>query len=53
MEPVVCDGSASADTLIADLCVHGVWEIQTEVLFDIRVVVTDASHIMFTAPVMF
>ena len=23
-EPVVCDGSASADTLITDLCVHGV-----------------------------
>ena len=24
-EPVVHDGSAGVDTLIADLCVHGVW----------------------------
>ena len=28
-EPVVCDGSAGADTLITDLCVRGVWEPQT------------------------
>ena len=35
------DGSAGADTLIADLCVCGVWEPQTEALFDIRVVDTD------------
>ena len=41
-EPVVHDGSASADTLIVDLCVQGVWEPQTEALFDIRVVDTDA-----------
>ena len=27
-EPVVHDGSAGADTLIADLCVRGVWEAQ-------------------------
>ena len=33
-EPVVHDGSAGADTLIADLCVR---EPQTEELFDIRV----------------
>ena len=39
----MCDGSASADTLIADLCVCGVWEPQTEALFDIRVVDTDAQ----------
>ena len=38
----MCDGSAGADTLIADLCVHGVSEPQTEALFDIRVVDTDA-----------
>ena len=25
-EPIVCDGSGSADSLIADLCVRGVWE---------------------------
>ena len=36
------DGSAGADTLIADLYVRGVWEAQTEALFDIRVIDTDA-----------
>jgi len=42
-EPVVCDGSASnSDTLIADLCVRGVWQPQTKALFDIRVIDTDA-----------
>ena len=40
-EPVVRDGSTGANTLIADLCVHMVWEPQTEALFDIRVVDTD------------
>ena len=34
-EPIVHDGSVGADTLIADLCVHWVWESQTEALFDI------------------
>ena len=34
----MCDSVDSADTLIADLCVCGVWEPQTEALFDIRVV---------------
>ena len=45
-EPVVCDGSATgADTLVVDLCVRGDCEPQTEALFDIRVVNTDAqSH---------
>ena len=43
-EPVVCDGSASADTLIADLSTCGVWEPQTEALFDIRVVDTCTIH---------
>jgi len=39
----VCDGSAgNLDTLIANLCVHGVWQPQTEALFDIRVVDIDA-----------
>ena len=28
-EPIVCDGSADADILIAGLCLHGVWEPQT------------------------
>ena len=41
-EPVVCNGYGGADTLIADLCVRGVWESQTEALFDIIVVDTDA-----------
>jgi len=41
-EPIVCGNSAGSDTLIADLCVRGVWEPQTEALFDIRVVDTDA-----------
>jgi len=42
-EPVVCDGSAgNPDTVIADLCIHGVWQPQTKALFDIRVINTDA-----------
>ena len=43
-EPVVCDGSAGVDTLIADLYVRGVWESQTKALqlFDIIIVDTDA-----------
>ena len=43
-EPVVCDKSTSSDgALVADLCVRGVWIPQSEVLFDIRVVDTDAQ----------
>ena len=49
-EPVVCDGSAGADTLITDLCVRGVWEPQTEALFDIRVVDTDARSYLARSP---
>ena len=51
-EPVVCDGSAGADTLITDLCVCGVWEPQprTEALFDIRVVDTDAQSYLAHSP---
>ena len=49
-EPVVCDGSAGADTLIADLCVRGAWEPQTEALFDIRVVDTDARSYCACSP---
>ena len=44
------DGSAGADTLIADLCVRGVWEPQTEALFDIRVVDTDARSYRAHSP---
>ena len=49
-EPIVCDGSGSADSLIADLCVCGVWEPQTEALFDIRVVDTDARSYHARSP---
>ena len=49
-EPVVRDGSAGADTLITDLCVRGVWEPQTEALFDIRVVDTDARSYRARSP---
>jgi len=42
-EPVVSDGSDGiSEPLVADLCVRGVWQPQTEALFDIRVVDTDA-----------
>jgi len=41
-EPIALDSSDGTDVLIADLCVHGAWEPHTEVLFDIRVVDTDA-----------
>ena len=40
-EPIVCDNVYSADTLIADLCVLGVWDPQTKAPFDIRMVDTD------------
>jgi len=49
-EPIVCDNSTGADTLIADLCVHEVWEPQTEALFDIRVVDTDARSYRAHSP---
>ena len=46
----MCDSSEGADTLIADLCVRGVWEPQTEALFDIRVVDTDARSYRSRSP---
>ena len=46
----MCDCSGSADSLIADLCVRGVWEPQTEALFDIRVVDTDARSYHARSP---
>ena len=49
-EPVVHDGSAGADALIADLCVCGVWGPQTKALFDIRVVDTDAQSYCARSP---
>ena len=44
------DGSSGANTLIADLCVHGVREPQTEAMFDIRVVDTDARSYCAHSP---
>ena len=44
-EPVICESSPvdpSSVTLIADLQVRGVWQPQVDVLFDVRVVDTDA-----------
>ena len=49
-ELIVCDDSGSADSLIADLCVRGVWEPQTEALFDIRVVDTDSRSYRARSP---
>ena len=39
-----------SETLIADLCVRGVWLPQAEALFDIRVVDTDAQSYLCHAP---
>ena len=44
-EPVICESSPvdpSSVTLIDDLQVRGVWQPQVDVLFDVRVVDTDA-----------
>ena len=49
-EPVVRDGSAGADVLVADLCVRGAWGPQTEALFDITVVDTDARSYCARSP---
>ena len=49
-EPVVRDASVDGDALIADLGVRGVWEPQAMVLFDIRVVDTDARSYLSHSP---
>ena len=46
----MCDESGGADTLITDLCVHGVWKAQTKAKFDIRVVDTDARSYLARSP---
>jgi len=50
--PIVCETShddlSSGDTLVADLRVLGVW--QPQVLFDVRVVDTDASSYLGRTP---
>ena len=46
-EPIVREGDVQGDNpgLVADLAVRGLWQPQTEALFDVRVIDTDAeSH---------
>ena len=38
----MCDSFTGIDILIADLCVHGFNELETDTLFDLREVITDA-----------
>ena len=47
---VVEAGDQHGETLIADLCVRGVWLPQAEALFDIRVVDTDAQSYLHHTP---
>ena len=47
---VVEAGDQHGETLIADLCVRGVWLPQAEVLFDIRVIDTDAQSYLHHTP---
>ena len=49
-EPVVADDCTDGETLIADLGVRGVWSPQSEALFDIRIINTDAQSYLTTAP---
>ena len=51
LETVVTEAEdQQSETLIADLCVRGVWLPQAEALFDIRVVDTDAQSYLRHAP---
>ena len=44
-EPIVRNGDGDSPGLVADLAVSGLWQSQTEALFDVRVIDTDAeSH---------
>ena len=49
-EPVVADDCTDGETLIADLGVRGVWSPQSEALFDIRVIDTDAQSYLSQPP---
>ena len=51
-EPVVRDLSVDGKALIADLGARGFWEPQAMVLFDIRVVDTDAKSYLSHSPVV-
>ena len=47
---VVEAGDHHGETLIADLCVRGVWLAQAEALFDIHIVDMMPSHISTILP---
>ena len=51
-EPIVKDAQDddSGEVLIADLCVRGVWLPQSEALFDVRIVDTDAQSYLGQTP---
>ena len=51
-EPIVSESTIEpvGETLVADLSVRGVWLPQTEVLFDVRVVDTDAQSYLSHTP---
>ena len=51
-EPVVREANHSSDSpaLVADLSVNGVWVPQSEVLFDVRIIDTDARSYLNRSP---
>jgi hypothetical protein len=49
-EPIVREASSNSPALIADLSVRGVWLPQSEALFDIRIVDTDAQSYVNRSP---
>ena len=49
-EPIVREATISTPALITDLAVRGVWTPQTEALFDIRVIDTDAQSYCHQTP---
>uniref|UniRef100_A0A1X7SKP0 Reverse transcriptase domain-containing protein n=1 Tax=Amphimedon queenslandica TaxID=400682 RepID=A0A1X7SKP0_AMPQE len=49
-EPIVREGDNNTPALIADLAVRGVWTAQTEALFDVRVIDTDAQSYSCQTP---
>ena len=51
-EPIVKNAhdDDSGEVLIADLCVRGVWLLQAEALFDIRIIDTDAQSYLGRFP---
>ena len=52
-EPIVCESTIDdsiSETLIADLRVRGVWELQVDAIFDVRVVDTDAPSYCSHSP---